>query len=86
MGRAPKGGASLPVILLTRLTHVNGGAAELCGPPGHIHAAESGADGRSRFGDSDRPAGTCPERRLGASQPLRICSAKMLRNIKMPQN
>jgi hypothetical protein len=44
MGRAPKGGASLPVILLTQLTHVNGGAAELCGPPSHIRAAENGAD------------------------------------------
>src|ERR1700719_1946579 len=48
-GAAPNGGASLSVILLMRLTHVNVGAAELCEPHSHIGAVESCQGGGSRF-------------------------------------
>jgi len=51
MGRAPKGGASLSVILLTELRHVNGAAAKL-----YALSFTSAHLGSAR--ERDAPAGT----------------------------
>src|SRR5207244_2304273 len=48
VGGRRKGGASLGIILLTELRHVNGAAIELCGPPSQRRAADSAPGRRAR--------------------------------------
>ncbi len=87
MGRAPEGGASLFVILLTRLTHVNGSAPELCKPHIHFEAVEHWHTSDHDPAVRRYPAGVPAEPARGSpAVALRIplCGgfAQMLRNKK----
>ena len=102
MGRAPKGGASLSVTVLTELRHVNGAATKLCGRTIHFEAVHVGrrrrngrrrglrCRGHARTGADITPAMLAHIAFLRENESpaaaLRRRSAKMLRNKKMPPN